>query len=67
VNMRTKIDKWSANGALNAIKDRLAYYYNGFDPLEEMNQKEVHVYYMSEAKSYRGEKLQRQKVIDINV
>jgi len=44
VNMRTKMGKWSANGALNAIKVRLAYYYNGFDPLEEMNQKEVHVY-----------------------
>ncbi len=41
VNMRTKVGKWSANGALNAIKVRLAYYYNGFDPLEEMDQKEV--------------------------
>jgi len=44
VNIRTKIGKWSANGALNAIKVRLAYYYNGFDPLEEMDQKEVHVF-----------------------
>lgn len=43
VNMRIKMGKWSANGALNAIKVRLAHYYNGFDPLEEMDQKEVHV------------------------
>lgn len=43
VNMRTKMGKWSADGALNAIKVRLAYYYNGFDPLEEMDQKKVHV------------------------
>ena len=43
VNMRIKMGKWSTNGALNAIKVRLAYYYNGFDPLEEMDQKEVHV------------------------
>ena len=43
VNMRTKIGKWSANGALNAIKVRLAHYYNDFDPLEEMEQKEVDV------------------------
>lgn len=43
VNMRIKIGKWSANGALNAIKVRLSHYYNGFDPLEEMDQKEVHV------------------------
>lgn len=44
VNMRIKMGKWSTNGALNAIKVRLAHYYNGFDPLGEMNQKEVHVY-----------------------
>lgn len=44
VNMRIKMGKWSANGALNAIKVRLAHYYNGFDPLEEMDQKEVHVF-----------------------
>jgi hypothetical protein len=43
VNIRIKMGKWSTNGALNAIKVRLAYYYNGFDPLEEMDQKEVHV------------------------
>ncbi len=44
VNMRIKMGKWSANGALNAIKVRLAHYYNGFDPLEEMDQKEVQVF-----------------------
>lgn len=44
VNMRIKMGKWSANGALNAIKVRLAHYYNGFDPLEEMDQKEVYVF-----------------------
>ena len=46
VNMRIKMGKWSANGALNAIKVRLAHYYNGFDPYEEMEKKsqEVHVY-----------------------
>jgi len=43
VNMRIKIGKWSANGALNAIKVRLAYYYNGFDPLEGLDQKKVQV------------------------
>ncbi len=30
VNMRTKLGKWSASGALNAIKVRLAHYYNLF-------------------------------------
>ncbi|MCP4459077.1 MAG: hypothetical protein GY816_13800 [Cytophagales bacterium] len=44
VNMRIKMGKWSVNGALNAIKVRLAHYYNGFDPLEEMDQKEVQVF-----------------------
>ncbi len=43
VNMRTKIGKWSESGALNAIKVRLAHYYNGFDPAEEMYCKEVRV------------------------
>ncbi len=43
VNMRIKMGKWSTNGALNAIKVRLAHYYNGFDPLEVMDQKAVHV------------------------
>jgi hypothetical protein len=32
VNMRIKVGKWSMEGALNATKIRLAYYYNGFDP-----------------------------------
>lgn len=30
-NMRINVGKWSAQGALNAMKVRLAYYYNGFD------------------------------------
>ena len=32
VNMRISVGKWSSEGALNATKIRLAYYYNGFDP-----------------------------------
>lgn len=43
VNLRIKMGKWSPNGALNAIKVRLAHYYNGFEPAEEMNKKEVNV------------------------
>ena len=31
VNMRINVGKWSASGALNATKVRLAYYYNNFD------------------------------------
>jgi hypothetical protein len=31
VNMRVNVSKWSTDGALNVIKVRLAYYYNGFD------------------------------------
>ena len=31
VNLRANMGKWSPVGALNAIKIRLAYYYNGFD------------------------------------
>ena len=31
VNLRINAGKWSASGALNATKIRLAYYYNGFD------------------------------------
>jgi hypothetical protein len=31
VNMRVNVGKWSAAGALNVTKIRLAYYYNGFD------------------------------------
>ena len=35
VNMRINVGKWSIEGALNATKIRLAYYYNGFDPCLE--------------------------------
>ncbi len=35
VNMRINVGKWSVEGALNATKIRLAYYYNGFDPCLE--------------------------------
>jgi len=31
VNLRINAGKWSKSGALNAMKIRLAYYYNGFD------------------------------------
>ena len=31
VNLRINVGKWSASGALNAVKIRLAHYYNGFD------------------------------------
>jgi hypothetical protein len=31
INMRVNVGKWSTQGALNAMKVRLAYYYNGFD------------------------------------
>jgi len=31
VNMRINVGKWSIEGALNATKIRLAYYYNGID------------------------------------
>lgn len=31
VNTRVNVSKWSEKGALNVIKVRLAYYYNGFD------------------------------------
>lgn len=31
VNLRANVGKWSPQGALNATKIRLAYYYNGFD------------------------------------
>lgn len=31
VNMRANIGKWSTTGVLNAMKVRLAYYYNDFD------------------------------------
>ena len=32
VNLRVNVGKWSSQGALNVIKIRLAYYYNGFNP-----------------------------------
>ena len=35
VNMRINVSKWSTRGALNVTKVRLAYYYNGFDPIHE--------------------------------
>jgi hypothetical protein len=35
VNLRINYGKWSHNGALNAMKIRLAFYYNGFDPSKE--------------------------------
>jgi len=41
VNLRTAVGKWSERGALNAVKVRLAYYYNGFDPTEEKNSREM--------------------------
>jgi hypothetical protein len=31
INLRVNVGKWSQCGALNAVKIRLAYYYNGFD------------------------------------
>ncbi len=31
VNMRVNVSKWTEAGALNVMKVRLAYYYNGFD------------------------------------
>ena len=43
VNMRINVGKWSPQGALNAVKVRLAHYYNGFDPAEEMDNEQVHV------------------------
>lgn len=35
VNLRINYGKWSHEGALNAMKIRLAFYYNGFDPSKE--------------------------------
>ena len=32
VNLRINYGKWSIKGALNAMKVRLAFYYNGYDP-----------------------------------
>jgi hypothetical protein len=41
VNMRINIGKWSPQGALNAIKVRLAYYYNGFDIKNTTRKEEI--------------------------
>jgi hypothetical protein len=35
-NMRTNVGKWSIQGALNAMKIRLAHYYNGFDVEQQL-------------------------------
>ncbi len=35
VNLRINVGKWSMKGALNAMKVRLAHYYNGFDIKDE--------------------------------
>ena len=32
VNLRVDFGKWSEEGVLNAMKIRLAFYYNGYDP-----------------------------------
>ena len=39
VNLRVNVGKWSTKGVLNAVKVRLAYYYNGFNPM--LNHKKV--------------------------
>jgi len=41
VKLRTAVGKWSPQGALNAVKVRLAHYYNGFDPTEEKDNQEM--------------------------
>lgn len=43
VNLRINVGKWNPKGALNAVKVRLAHYYNGFDPAEEFYEKESQV------------------------
>ena len=35
VNARVDVSKWTTKGVLNVTKVRLAYYYNGFDPIKE--------------------------------
>ena len=40
VNMRINVGKWSSAGALNALKIRLAYYYNDYD-IKEVDTKEI--------------------------
>ena len=37
VNLRINVGKWSTKGALNAMKIRLAHYYNGFDIKDEQD------------------------------
>jgi len=32
INLRVNVGKWSSKGVLNAVKIRLAHYYNGFNP-----------------------------------
>ena len=36
VNLRVDFGKWSEEGVLNAMKIRLAFYYNGYDPSRNM-------------------------------
>ena len=46
VNLRTNVGKWSSKGALNIIKIRLAFYYNGFRPTLKYKQGMINgVYY----------------------
>lgn len=42
VNLRIDVGKWSMKGSLNAMKIRLAHYYNGFDVEDDMD-KEITV------------------------
>jgi len=42
VNLRINVGKWSMTGALNAVKIRLAYYYNGFD-IDKQNDNNITV------------------------
>jgi len=42
VNLRINVGKWSIAGALNAVKIRLAHYYNGFD-IDELDDNNITV------------------------
>lgn len=42
VNLRINVGKWSITGALNAVKIRLAHYYNGFD-IDELDDNNITV------------------------
>jgi hypothetical protein len=42
VNMRVNVGKWSESGALNAMKIRLAHYYNDWQP-EEIEHRDVEI------------------------